>query len=378
MKPGVVCFVGAGPGDPELLTIKGLKALQRADVVVFDRLVHPALLLEADPEAKFIYCGKKPCEHTLRQQDIQTELLIQAKKGKRVVRLKGGDPGIFGRVGEEAEMLRSHKVAYEMIPGVTAASAASLYAGVPLTHRDHARSLAIVTGHSKEKSGKPEADWAGLAKGMETIVFYMGMKNLPFIASELISHGKNEGTPVLVVEWGTCGRQREIIGTLADIERKAADQKMANPSIIIVGEVAVLHHKLQWIEKGPLTGEGCIIHHATPETEKFQKEWESLGAEVYTGSRKWGNREKTAFSHLTMVGHASHIIVPDLASAADCLESLPGDLIEDKLTFYCCSRSAADSLKQAGAQYVTCLPEAGSFEKWISLSADKPALAEII
>lgn len=378
MKKGMVYFVGAGPGDPELLTIKGLKALQQADVVVFDRLVHPALLLEAGSETKFIYCGKKPCEHTMRQQDIQKELMIQAKKGKSVVRLKGGDPGIFGRVGEEAEMLRRHKVAYEMIPGVTAANAAALYAGVPLTHRDHSRSLAIVTGHSKDKSGKPDADWASLAEGMETIVFYMGVKNLPFITAELTSHGKREATPVLIVEWGTCGRQREVIGTLADIEQKAVEQHIENPSIIIVGEVAALHDDLQWLEKGPLTGQGCIIHHATRLTERLKDEWEKLGAEVYVGSSRWGNREQTAFSHLSMVGHAAHIVVPDKASAAECLKYLPTDLIKDKLTFYCCTNRAADLLKQGGAEKVNGLPESGSFGKWRLLTMDKPELAEIV
>lgn len=378
MKQGMVYFVGAGPGDPELLTIKGLKALQQADVVVFDRLVHPALLLEAGLETKFIYCGKKPCEHTLRQQDIQKELMIQAKKGKSVVRLKGGDPGIFGRVGEEAQMLRSHKVVYEMIPGVTAANAASLYAGVPLTHRDHSKSLAIVTGHSKDKSGKPDADWKSLANGMETIVFYMGMKNLPFITSELIGHGKRKSTPVLIVEWGTCGRQREVIGTLEDIEKTAAEQQMENPSIIIVGEVAALHHDLKWIEKGPLTGQGCIIHHATPRIEQLKSEWEKLGAEVYVGNSRWNNRERTAFTHMSMAGHATHIVVPDKASAVECLEYLPSDLIKDKLTFYCSSNRAADLLKQAGAEKIIRFTEAESAEKWLLLSEDNSPLAEIV
>lgn len=249
-KIGKVYLVGAGPGDPKLITVKGMEALQQADVVVYDRLANPALLEHAPERAERIYCGKLPDNHTMRQESINQLLVEKALAGHTVVRLKGGDPCVFGRGGEEAEHLARHGIAFEIVPGVTAGIAAPAYAGIPVTHREHGSSFAVITGHLREE--KPELaveKWQALAQGIDTVAFYMGIGNLPMIRRQLISHGRDPHTPVAVISWGTTSRQAVLAGTLADIEEKLAENPdISNPAIILVGDVVQMREKINWFE----------------------------------------------------------------------------------------------------------------------------------
>ncbi|MDR6226740.1 uroporphyrinogen-III C-methyltransferase [Desmospora profundinema] len=246
---GKVYLVGAGPGDPSLITVRGMELLQRADVIVYDRLVHPDLLRYARPSASLVYCGKRPGHHTLPQEEINRILVKQATAGKQVVRLKGGDPGMFARVGEEAAHCARHAIPYEIVPGVTAGLAAPLYAGIPLTHRGTASSVAFVTGHGC--GGEEPPSWGGLAEQVDTLVIYMGMSNLPQIRQSLLHHGRSPDTPVALIRWGTWkGRQETLSGTLGNIEEKVRQQKFASPAIIVVGEVVAYQKHLAWFEGG--------------------------------------------------------------------------------------------------------------------------------
>ncbi|MFZ4454484.1 uroporphyrinogen-III C-methyltransferase [Salibacterium aidingense] len=276
---GTVYIVGAGPGSPELITLRGAECLRRADVVMYDRLAHPALLLQASEHAKLIYCGKKPCAHTLRQEDIQHEMIVQAKHGKKVVRLKGGDPSIFGRMAEEMEELSARRIPYEIVPGITAGSAAASYAGVSLTHRHHAHGYRVLTGHGQGASLETVSDWENLAATTDTIIWYMGMKRLPIIANQLIKHGKPPETNVLVVEWASHRQQRTADGTLDTIVSLIDEKKMNNPSIIIIGEVTKQHEELQWFAPSSIGG---IL--AFPQNEVERRAYEqlkALGLEVF-------------------------------------------------------------------------------------------------
>lgn len=245
---GKVYLVGAGPGDPDLITVKGLKCIQEADVILYDRLINNELLQYAKKEADLIYCGKLPDYHTLKQETINSFLVKFAKKGKVVTRLKGGDPFVFGRGGEEAEALAKNDIPFEVVPGITSGIAAPAYAGIPVTHREHSASVAIVTGHRK---GNEEDDiqWEHLAKGIDTLAIYMGVANLPYICEQLTKHGKSGETPVALVHWGTYKEQRTITGTLATIVDIVRKENVENPSMIIVGEVVKLREKLRWFEK---------------------------------------------------------------------------------------------------------------------------------
>lgn len=243
MEAGKVYLVGAGPGDPGLMTVRGLQLLQSAQVVVYDQLVNPVLLNQAAPEAQKIFVGKKAGRHSLAQGDINEVLVNYALQGYRVVRLKGGDPFVFGRGGEEAEVLANAGVAFEIVPGVSSAVAAPAYAGIPLTHRNHASSFAVVTGHEAIKS-KSSVDWAKLATAVDTLVILMGLHNLPVIVAKLIEHGRCEETPVAVIQQGTTDRQQTVVGTLADIGEKSLGVKA--PALIVVGEVVNLREKLDW------------------------------------------------------------------------------------------------------------------------------------
>lgn len=240
-----VWLVGAGPGDPDLITVKGLKAIKGADVILYDRLISPELLEYAKPEAELIFCGKLPDHHHLQQETINYLLVKHAKKGKNVVRLKGGDPFIFGRGGEEAAFLVEHGVSFEVIPGITSGIAAPAYAGIPVTHREHSASFAIVTGHRREGE-KEELKWSALANGIDTLAIYMGVKNLPYIQEKLISHGKSPQTPAALIHWGTTKEQRTVTGTLETIVDVAKAEGITNPSMIVIGEVVRLREKLQW------------------------------------------------------------------------------------------------------------------------------------
>lgn len=249
-RMGKVYLVGAGPGDPKLITVKGLECLQQANVVVYDRLANPALLEHAPKTAERIYCGKLPDSHALQQERINELLAQKAQEGHIVVRLKGGDPCVFGRGGEEAEHLAQRGIPYEIVPGVTAGIAAPAYAGIPVTHREHGSSFAVVTGHLRED--KPELateKWRALATGIDTVAFYMGVANLSLIRTQLIKHGRDPQTPVAIISWGTLPQQETATGTLQDIEERLADNsRITNPAIILVGDVVQLREKINWFE----------------------------------------------------------------------------------------------------------------------------------
>ncbi|WP_018661676.1 uroporphyrinogen-III C-methyltransferase [Heyndrickxia acidiproducens] len=242
---GKVYLVGAGPGDPELITVKGLKAVQQADVILYDRLVNRLLLDEAHEGAKLVYCGKSPDRHSLSQETINSLLVKYAKQGNVVTRLKGGDPFIFGRGGEEAEYLRKNGISFEVVPGITSGSAAPAYAGIPLTHREYSSSVAFVSGAGKngEDSGQ---NWEHLAKGADTLCIYMGVKHLPDICEQLLRHGRHPKTPVALVYCGTTDEQQTVTGNLENITTKA--KMIRNPAMIIIGDVVRLREKIQWYE----------------------------------------------------------------------------------------------------------------------------------
>ncbi|MFD0768620.1 uroporphyrinogen-III C-methyltransferase [Bacillus sp. CGMCC 1.60114] len=245
---GKVYIVGAGPGDPDLISVKGVKCIQQADVILYDRLVNKELLSYAKQEADLIYCGKLPNYHTMKQETIHAFLVKYAKKGKIVTRLKGGDPFVFGRGGEEAEALVKHGIPFEVVPGITAGIAAAAYAGIPVTHRDASTSFAVVTGHRKE-GAEEEVKWKNLAKGVDTLAVYMGVSNLSYICEQLLKHGKSEHTPVAMIEWGTTASQRTITGTLGTIVSVAENEQVQNPSMIVIGEVVRFREKIHWFEQ---------------------------------------------------------------------------------------------------------------------------------
>lgn len=243
-QPGTVYLVGAGPGDPELLTLRAAKLLSQAEIVVYDHLVGDGILDLINTPAQRIYVGKQKSRHTMPQEDINTLLVRLAKQGKQVVRLKGGDPFIFGRGGEEVEVLAAEGIPFEVVPGITAASGISSYAGIPLTHRDYAQSCIFTTGHLKEDG--LNLNWEILAHPHQTVVVYMGLGALPEICRQLIAHGRAAGIPVAVIEHGTTSAQRVVTGTLATIADLVAAMGCKSPCLIIVGEVVALHETLQW------------------------------------------------------------------------------------------------------------------------------------
>jgi uroporphyrin-III C-methyltransferase/precorrin-2 dehydrogenase/sirohydrochlorin ferrochelatase len=241
---GEVYLVGAGPGDPELLTFKALRLMQQADVVLYDALVSPDVVDLCRRDADLVYVGKRRDQHTLPQEGINDLLVKHAKQGKRVVRLKGGDPFIFGRGGEELQTLSEQGVPFQVVPGITAASACSSYSGIPLTHRDFAQSVRFVTGQLKSR--KDELDFSNLLATNETLVFYMGLHTLSDISAGLISAGRSASTPVAIVSRGTCRDQKVLTGTLSTISDLQEREQLPAPSIIIVGEVVKLHSELAW------------------------------------------------------------------------------------------------------------------------------------
>jgi uroporphyrin-III C-methyltransferase/precorrin-2 dehydrogenase/sirohydrochlorin ferrochelatase len=242
---GIVYLVGAGPGDPDLLTVRAVRVMRHVDAVVYDYLVSEAVLALVDPRAERIYAGKRQGCHALTQDEINRLLVALARRGKRVLRLKGGDPFIFGRGGEECEVLAAHGVAFEVVPGVTSASGASCYAGIPLTHRDCARSVVFATGHLKD--GSADLDWDALARPRQTVVIYMGVTRLAEICRELVAHGASPGLPAAVIERATTDRQRVVTGTLASLPGEAAAAGVQPPALIVIGEVVKLRGSLDWL-----------------------------------------------------------------------------------------------------------------------------------
>ena len=241
---GTVYLVGAGPGNPDLLTLRALKVLQRADVVLYDHLVGDAILPLARRGAKRVYVGKQRSNHSLPQAEINEMMVKLARAGKRVVRLKGGDPFMFGRGGEEIETLSASNIPFEIVPGITAAAGVAAYAGIPLTHRDHAHACVFVTGHLKD--GTLDLDWDALARPRQTVVIYMGLYALPRLCHELISHGLAPDTPAAIVQHGTLDTQRVLTGTLDTLPLRTAAAGLQPPTLIIVGEVVRLREQLAW------------------------------------------------------------------------------------------------------------------------------------
>ncbi len=242
---GFVSLVGAGPGDPELMTVKGLRRLQSADVVVFDALIPQELLRVCRPGAELIDVGKRAGQPSAAQPAINALLVDRARRGLRVVRLKGGDPFVFGRGGEEAEALAAAQIAWEVVPGVSSAVAAAAYAGIPLTHREHAASFAVVTGHEDERRAATRLDWAALAS-IDTLVVLMGLGRLERVAETLIAHGRSPETPAAVISHGTTPSQRTVVGTLASIAADVALAALPAPATLVVGNVVLLRDRLAW------------------------------------------------------------------------------------------------------------------------------------
>lgn len=255
--PGKVWLVGAGPGDPDLLTVKAARLLAGAEVVVHDNLVSDAVLALIGPGARRIFAGKQRSHHTMTQDEINALLVRLARQGREVVRLKGGDPFVFGRGGEEMEQLAAAGVPVEVVPGITAACGVSAYAGIPLTHRDHAQACTFVTGHLKD--GNADLDWATLARPRQTLVIYMGLNALPQIAAQLAAHGLPASTPAAVVQQGTLPGQRVVTGTLADIAGVAQQAGLVSPCLTIVGSVVSLREVLAWYETGVVTASGAAV-----------------------------------------------------------------------------------------------------------------------
>ncbi len=275
---GKVYLVGAGPGDPGLLTLRGRELLEKAEVIIYDRLASPRIMEFANPAAEKIYVGKRVGKHVANQHEINDLILEKAKQGKRVVRLKGGDPFIFGRGGEEAQILAENGIQFEIVPGVTSAIAVPAYAGIPLTHRSYTASVAFITGHRRFDSNEADVDWEGLAKGVGTLVFLMGMTNLPNITENLIRFGRSPDTPVAVIRWGTTPLQESITGTLSDIAQKVKEAGFKPPAIIVVGDVCKVRDKINWFEKQPLLGKKVLVTRTREQASTLVRLLERRGA----------------------------------------------------------------------------------------------------
>ncbi|HEY6839200.1 MAG TPA: uroporphyrinogen-III C-methyltransferase, partial [Geobacteraceae bacterium] len=278
---GYVYLIGAGPGDPGLITVKGRDCIARAEVILYDYLANERLLAYARPDAELIYAGKIGGCHNREQAQINELLVAKAQAGKVVARLKGGDPFIFGRGGEECEALVAAGIPFEVVPGVTAAVAAAAYAGIPLTHRGVATSVSFVTGHESPEKETSQIDWPALSLDGGTLVFYMGVKNLGQITANLVAHGRPPETPVALIRWGTRPEQEVLTGTLATIAELARAASFKAPAITVVGEVVGLREKLRWFDNRPLFGRGILVTRAADQAGEFSAMLTELGARVY-------------------------------------------------------------------------------------------------
>ena len=290
MSKGIVFLVGAGSGDPGLLTLRGAELLRSADVVVYDYLSNPQLLSHA-PRAQHIYVGKKAARHSMTQEQINALLVELGSAGKRVVRLKGGDPFVFGRGGEECEALAAAGIAFQVVPGVTAAIAAPAYAGIPVTHRDLNSSFTFITGHEKEETYRDDEanardsgaasdlDWAVLAR-LPCLAFYMGIKSLPRICRKLIEHGMDPAMPAATIRWGTTPRQQTVTGTISDLPERVAQAALGPPAMTVIGRVVALRKTLNWFESRPLFGQTIVVTRTRHQASDLSQRLSELGAKV--------------------------------------------------------------------------------------------------
>jgi uroporphyrinogen III methyltransferase/synthase len=279
-RPGVVYLVGAGPGDPGLMTARSLELLASADVVLHDRLIPPGALDRARPDAELVYVGKRPGAAPVPQRQIEERMVAEARRGRSVVRLKGGDPFVFGRGGEEAEALAAEGVAFEVVPGVTAGVAAPAYGGIPVTHRDDASAVAFVTGHEDPEKGEGAIDWDALARFPGTLVLYMGVARLAANAAALVAAGRDPAEPAAVVERGTMDGQRAVSATLATIAEAVEREGLGAPAIVVIGPVAARREQVSWRELRPLHGRKVVVTRARAQASGLAARLRDLGAEV--------------------------------------------------------------------------------------------------
>lgn len=277
---GKVYLVGSGPGDPGLLTLRGLECLQRADVIVYDHLVNSGLLGHVRPEAELVFVGKTARKHSRSQEEINALLVEKAREGKIVVRLKGGDPFVFGRGSEEAIQLREAGIPFEIVPGVSSAIAAPAYAGIPVTHRGVATGFLVVTGHEDPTKGQTQVDWKSVAQFPGTRVILMGVERLGEITAELMAHGCAADTPAAVVRWGATPRQQTIVGTLGTIATLAQEARLQPPAVTVVGEVVRLRQQLNWFERRPLFGRRIVVTRSRAQVGELSRRLLELGADV--------------------------------------------------------------------------------------------------
>ncbi|MFP4001413.1 MAG: uroporphyrinogen-III C-methyltransferase [Thermoplasmata archaeon] len=275
---GKVYLVGAGPGDPRLLTVNGKRLLEEADVVIYDRLIENSLLNHLPERCETIYAGKRPGKHRLTQDEINEKLVEKAREGKKVVRLKGGDPFLLGRGGEEARYLRKHDISFEIVPGITSALGVPAYAGIPATSRDVSSSAAIITGHEDPDKKESSHDWRSLAKGPDTLIFLMGVKNLPRIQKKLLENGRPEDTPAAVIERGTMPEQKTLYSTLDEISQEAEEYNISPPAVIVVGEV--VGKRVEWRSEMPLAGLRVLNTRPKKQARDLTERLEAKGAVV--------------------------------------------------------------------------------------------------
>ena len=278
-KYGIVYLIGAGPGDEGLLTLRGAEYLQTADVIVYDYLCNEALLKMSRNDSEKIYVGKQASAHTLSQEEINQLLVDKARGGKSVARMKGGDPFVYGRGGEEALALNEAGIQFEIVPGITAGIAASAYAGIPFTHRGIATTAGFITGHEMAGKEKSDIDWENI-NGLHTLVFYMGVRNLPVIVEKLLSVGRSGDTPAALIRWGTRANQETVVGTLNTIVNEVEKAKLKPPALIIVGEVVKLRSKLQWYDNKPLFGKRIVVTRSRTQASQLSEKLKRAGAEV--------------------------------------------------------------------------------------------------
>lgn len=281
MKQGIVYLVGAGPGDYKLISVKAKEYIEQADTIVYDRLADSRLLAWARKDVELIYVGKASSQHTMRQEDINQLLVEKAKEGKTIVRLKGGDPFVFGRGGEEALELVANHLPFEVVPGITSAIAVPAYAGIPVTHRAVATSFAVITGHEDPTKGESNMRWDKLATGVDTLVFLMGVENLPHITAKLMENGRPAETPAAVIRWGTKPEQQVLITTVGNAAADVQQTGIKPPAIFLVGDVVALREKLAWFDQKPLFGKSVLVTRAREQASALTARLEELGAQCY-------------------------------------------------------------------------------------------------